>query len=112
MAKSRTFPQGLYTPLPTPPGMWLDGITDFVLGLAHTQCNRDSISVLVDLFSKMTHFITYNKANDASHVNYLCFKEVVRLYGIPFSTSLDRDRKFLSHFWITLWGKLGNQVEV
>ena len=37
------------------------------------------------MFSKMAHFIAYNKTNDATHAGELYFKGVVRLHGIPSS---------------------------
>jgi len=48
MAKSHALPQGLYTPLRASQGHWLDVSIDFVLGLPHTQHNKDSILVVVD----------------------------------------------------------------
>jgi len=48
MAKSHSLAQGLYTPLPTPQGPWLDVSMDFVLGLPRTQRNKDSIMVIVE----------------------------------------------------------------
>ena len=57
--------------------------------------------VVVDRFSKMAHFVPCNKPNDASHVSDLYFKDIMSLHGIPKNMVLDRDSKFLGHFWRT-----------
>jgi hypothetical protein len=82
-AKSTSNPYGLYTSLPVPGAPWSDISMDFVLGLPHTRYGHGSIFVVVGRFSKMSHSVPCSRVDDASHVDTLFFRKIVKLHGVP-----------------------------
>jgi hypothetical protein len=71
---------------------------DFIMRLPQTQCNKDSITVVVDRFSKMMHFVPCVKIMDATYIPDLYFKEIVKLHVILKTITSDRDPKFVGYF--------------
>lgn len=66
--------------------------------------------VVVDHFSKMSHFVPCQKTYDAYKVVALFLQEIIRLHGVPIFIVSDRDVKFMSYFWKTLWTKMGTKL--
>ena len=102
---------GLYEWLVMPFGL-TNAPSTFMRLMNHVLRSFISKFVVVDRFSKMAHFILCHKSDDASHIAELFFREIVRLHGVPHTIMSDRDTKFLSYFWKTLWGKTRDKAAV
>ena len=111
LAKYRKQNTSLYMPLPMLDRLWQDVSMDFMLGLPHTFRKHDSILVVVDRFSKMAHFLPCSKISNASKIAKLYFDEIVKLYGLPKTILSNRDVRFMSYFWKTLWHLVGTKLK-
>ena len=101
---------GLYMPLPVPKAPWEHISMDFIMGLPMTTRKKNAILVVVDRFSKMAHFVACAEQVNAVKCADLIYGEVVRLHGLPLSITSDRDGRFMSAFWRTLWKRVGTKL--
>jgi hypothetical protein len=98
-AKGRSQNASSYQPLPNKNRPWDSVSMEFMLGFTRTKRGNDFVYVLVDRFSKMTHFIACTRTNDAINIDTnLFFKEEVRLHGLPNNIVFYRDTRFVGHF--------------
>lgn len=109
-AKGTSSNAGLYQPLPIHKRLWECSNMDFIVDFPKTKIGLDSIFVIVDRFSKMSHFVPCKTTHNASYIAQLFFKEVVRIRWLPLSIVSDRDVKFMGHFWKTMWTRLGTNL--
>eukprot|EP00253_Pinus_taeda_P012179 PITA_12179 len=103
-------PAGLLQPLPIPEWKWEIISMDFITGLPRTKKNNDSIMVVVDKLSKAAHFIPVQSTFRATQIAHIFMQNVFRLHGLPKTIISDRDVKFTSAFWKTLFADLGTQL--
>jgi len=66
--------------------------------------------VVVDKLSKTTHFIPIKSTYQIAQIADIFMREIFRLHGMPKVIISDRDVKFTSTFWKSLFTELGTQV--
>jgi hypothetical protein len=102
-AKAERVPYpGLLQPLEVPKHAWQFVTLDFIEGLP-TSSTYNCILVVVDKFSKYSHFLRLRHPFTALNVAKLYMDEVYRLHGMPQIMVSDRDRIFTSQLWKELF---------
>ncbi|CAL1371586.1 unnamed protein product [Linum trigynum] len=89
---------GLLQPLPIPHQAWQDISIDFVEGLPRSK-GKDILFVVVDRFTKYSHFFALSHPYTAESVAQIFFDGVFKLHGMPKTIVSDRDSTFTSSFW-------------
>ena len=74
---------------------------DFVVGLAKTLGNLDSIWVIVDRLTMSAHFILVRVDNNSEQLARIYVKKMVRLHGVTRSIISNCGNLFTSMFWGT-----------
>jgi Reverse transcriptase (RNA-dependent DNA polymerase)/RNase H-like domain found in reverse transcriptase/Integrase zinc binding domain/Retroviral aspartyl protease/Chromo (CHRromatin Organisation MOdifier) domain len=107
---SNQLPMGLLHPLPIPQRRWQQITMDFIVSLPKTKNGNDTVIVIVDKLSKMACYIPTTVTVTAPQVAKYVFDYIVRYHGVPESIISDRDSKFTSMFWQSLWSLLGSKL--
>ena len=92
-----TLPAGLLQPLPIPTRVWSDISMDFIEGLPLSH-SYTMILVVVDRFTKYSHFLPLSHPYTASKVAHIFLSNILKLHGIPKTIVLNRDPIFTSIF--------------
>ena len=100
----------MYTPLPTPNRPWESISMDYMSGLPSTKQGNYCSFVVVDHFSKMAILVACKKSITAKATTKLFFERVWVHFGIPQTIVSDRDSRFLSTFWSSLWSLLDTKL--
>jgi transposase InsO family protein len=102
---------GLHQPLGIPPQRWHTVTMDFAGPFATSGEGKwDMIMIVVDKLSKRCHFVPSRSNDAAPDTAKRFFDSIVRLHGIPCVIVSDRDVKFTSAFWRTLFNRFGTKL--
>jgi IS30 family transposase len=92
-------PSGLLQPLNVPKWKCEEIGMDFIVGLPRTQNGYDSIWVIVDMLTKVAHFILVKTTYSRAQLVELYMSRIVCLHGVPKKIVSDRGTQFASRFW-------------
>ncbi|KAL4388638.1 hypothetical protein GQ457_09G019730 [Hibiscus cannabinus] len=101
---------GLLQPLRIPEWKWERITMDFVTELPLTPSKKNSVWVIVDLFTKCAHFLPVHTTYTSDKLAEIYIREIVRLHGVPKLIVSDRDSKFTARFWDCLHIALGSRL--
>ena len=107
---SNQAPLGFLQPIPLPDERWEQITMDLITQLPKTPAGHDAIVVFVDRLSKHVHFEPTSTAVTAPELARIFRKTIIRHHGFPRVIISDRDSKFTSMFWRSLFNKLGTKL--
>ena len=102
---------GYLTPLQIPKRPWSSVSFDFITGLPRSS-GYNAAFIVVDRLTKMAHFLPVKEESSAVDVAQLYFDHVFRLHGMPEEFVSDRDPRFTSRFWKTLFKLTGTKLSM
>jgi hypothetical protein len=84
---------------------------DFITKLPRTTMQHDSIMVVVDTLTKVSHFIPFKLTHKESNIAGIYMREITRLHGVLKTIVFDKDPKFTSNFWKGLFKGFGTNMK-
>ena len=100
---------GALQPIPPPERKWSQVTTDLVTDLPESE-GYTAVAVFVDRLTKRVHFAPCTKEVTASDYARIFVDTVFRHHGLPEVIISDRDPRFTSKFWTTLFELLGTDL--
>jgi hypothetical protein len=105
-------PIGLLQPLPIPEWPWHTITLDLITQLPRSAAGHDAILVIVDKLTKYVYYIATVTLVTAVQLAEVVIHHVVRYRGLPRAIVSDRDPRFTSIFWQSLWQQLGTKLNM
>lgn len=105
-------PKGLLQPLPIPDERWDQVTMDLITQLPLTPLGRDAVFTVVDRLSKRTYFLPTTTTVTATQLAQLFFDYVFANHGLPKAIVSDRDPRFTSKFWDSLFKLLDTKLSM
>jgi len=88
---------------------WMSVSMEFITQLLMVQ-GYNLILVMVDRFSKYVFFVATKMPCSTEEVVKLFLKNIVKYWGLPLNIVSDRDARFMSKFWTTLFKLVGMKL--
>jgi transposase InsO family protein len=83
---------------------------DFIIGLPRTSAGYDSIWVIVDILTKVAHFIPVRTTYTRAKLAELYRAQIVCLHRVSEKIMFDRGSQFTSRFWQKLHESLDTKL--
>jgi hypothetical protein len=85
---------------------------DFLGPLQMTSRGKDAVLVIVDTFTKRVFLEAVKTTATAEQVARIVVERVVRHQGVPRCIRSDRDSRFTSELWKSIWKQLGSDLSL
>ena len=103
---------GQLEPIPPPDRPWQQVTMDLITELPTTARGHSAVLTVVDRLSKMVHWIPCTIKIGAEATAHLFMHHIFKYHGLPDVIIGDRDTRWSSAFWTTVFKSLGTKVKL